>query len=121
MQNRSPLFVTRAMLDIGAQALEHCRTVGHNDATTAHVVFSAMLSETSWSPAIRTRPGYAKVVAPFSAADQYLNGRKLPKHPLRRELFNSEGYRIIGHMPDGTPVKQLLRNIWYLNPPYTDS
>lgn len=121
MANRSPLFVTRAMLDIGAGALAHCRTVGHDDATTAHVIFSAMLHESSWSPALRTRPGYQAAVKPFTPEDKYLKGRRLPKKPLRREDFDAEGVRILGHMPDGTPVKQYRRNFWYLNPPYTDS
>jgi hypothetical protein len=43
------------MLDAGANTLEQCRELGHDARTTAHVVFTAMLAKSDWSPALRTR------------------------------------------------------------------
>ena len=55
--NRSRLKVTTKMLDAGLDALQLCREVdGHTPRTICQAVFTAMLAESEWSPAIRKRP-----------------------------------------------------------------
>lgn len=54
--NRSPLKVSTAMLQAGSHALEDSRNLAHDPRTTVHLVFLAMIAESSWSPAIRRRP-----------------------------------------------------------------
>lgn len=55
--SRLQLKVSTRMLDAGVRALDTCREVGgHTARTVCQAVFSAMLAESEWSPAIRKRP-----------------------------------------------------------------
>lgn len=73
-----------------------CHAVGgHTARTVCHAVFTAMLTASNVHPGInhkRTRP-----VGKFTRAD-----------------FDARGERVAGHTADGTPIKQYLRNFWYI-------
>ncbi len=97
--------ITMKMIHAGAGALEQCRIAMHDDRATCHVVFTAMLAEAF---------GYR-----VRSARQMLKGRLLPAKPLQADQFDADGVYIVGHMPDGRPVKKLKQNYWSLNPPYT--
>lgn len=99
--NRSPLKVTKKMLEVGAHKLAEAIVLGHNPHATVHIIFTAMLAESLWSPDLRTRAG--KALAP-----SHLKPR------LTRADFDKEGVRIIGTTKEGEPVKSYIFNYYYL-------
>ena len=100
MKNRSPLRITLAMLRAGEAALELARQAEHAPRATCHVIFTAMLAESDWSPALRKR-------------GPMLAGRVMPKHPLTRDYFDADGVHR-HELPGGGIHYALIWNYWYL-------
>jgi hypothetical protein len=98
MHNRSPLRITSAMLAAGESAFKASREAGHTPRATVHVVFTAMLAESAWSPALRKRPSAAYATERLTRAD-----------------FNDDGLRYSTN-PDGTTRIQHIYNYNHLRP-----
>jgi hypothetical protein len=80
--NRAKLHITIKMIDAGVDALKVCHAAGgYTPRSICQVVFQAMIAESTWSPAVRKRPGRTPSSAPPS---QYGHRRPTePAHPLK--------------------------------------
>ena len=107
------IAVTKAMTEAGADTLQQCRAVGHDDRATAHMVFTAMAAESAWMSPVRQRP------IPKHVVKYTFDGKRLPRNPFKLSDFDAEGKRYAGTLDDGRAVYQYKHNFWYLAPKYT--